>query len=97
MANSFVVQSISRWRGGVALALALALALAVAALSAGCKPKAERLRPAGAADAQQKGEPSVYRQAIDKAKALEKQINDRAIDPGEKARLGGPDPTGQDQ
>ncbi len=64
--------------------------------ASGCKPKPPKplaTPPAVQSDDQR----SVYRQAIDQAKALEKQINDRAIDPGEKARLGGPDPTGQDQ
>jgi hypothetical protein len=48
-------------------------------------------------EAPQRDQPSVFRQAIDQAKGLEKKINDRAIDPGENARLGGPDPTGQNQ
>ena len=40
---------------------------------------------------------SIFRQAIDEAKSLEKRINDRAIDPEEKARLDGQSPAGQDQ
>lgn len=76
---------------------ALVLLVAFAGLLPGCKPKADKPQPAGPASVKQNNEPSIYRQAIDQAKGLEKQINDRAIDPGEKARLGGPDPTGQDQ
>lgn len=43
----------------------------------------------------QEDQRSVFRQAIDQAKSLEKRINDRAIDPGEKGRIDEADPTGQ--
>lgn len=80
-----------RWPAVAVLLVALGL------IASGCQPK-QTESPAKAGGAVQKNDQrSVYRQAIDQAKGLEKQINDRAIDPGEKARLGGADPTGQDQ
>jgi hypothetical protein len=92
-ATQFVTYHWTR-RGCIALALLL---LVFGSLAVGCKPKSDRPPTAAQGNPKQEQEKSVYRQAIDQAKGLEKQINDRAIDPGEKARLGGPDPTGQDQ
>ena len=37
--------------------------------------------------------PTIIKQSIDRAKELGPKINERATDPGEKARLGGDDPT----
>ena len=37
--------------------------------------------------------PTIFKQSIDRAKELGPKINERATDPGEKARLGGDDPT----
>jgi hypothetical protein len=81
-ATQFVTYHWTR-RGCVALALLL---LGFGSLAVGCKPKSDRPPTTAPANPKQEQE-----------KGLEKQINDRAIDPGEKARLGGPDPTGQDQ
>ena len=40
-----------------------------------------------------KSNPTIFKQSIDRAKELGPKINERATDPGEKARLGGDDPT----
>lgn len=71
--------------------LGLAISLAV-----GCQPKPDAI-PAKPANQAAEDSRSIYRQAIDQAKSLEKRINDRAIDPEEKARLEGGNPAGQDQ
>lgn len=65
-------------------------------LGVGCQPKSA---PAPDRPAKQSAEDnrSIYRQAIDEAKSLEKRINDRAIDPEEKGRFGGEQSPGQDQ
>ncbi|MFO0455354.1 MAG: hypothetical protein ACK5Z0_05040 [Planctomycetota bacterium] len=69
----------------------LAISLAV-----GCQPKPDAT-PAKPANQAAEDRRSIYRQAIDEAKSLEKRINDRAIDPEEKARLEGGNPSGQEQ
>lgn len=65
-------------------------------LVVGCQPKPEAA-PAKPANQAAEDSRSTYRQAIDEAKSLEKRINDRAIDPEEKARLDKQNPSGQDQ
>jgi hypothetical protein len=65
-------------------------------LGVGCQKKSAP-PPAKPSNQAVENNSSVYRQAIDEAKSLEKRINDRSIDLGEKARFGGQNPAGQDQ
>lgn len=65
-------------------------------LGVGCQPKPSAA-PAKPTTQPAEDSRSIYRQAIDEAKSLEKRINDRAIDPEEKARLDAQAPAGQDQ
>lgn len=62
----------------------------------GCQPGTAKRQAEPSGEAVEDNR-SIYRQAIDQAKSLEKRINDRAIDPEEKARMEGNDPAGQDQ
>lgn len=68
----------------------------VISLGSGCQPKSAA-PPAKPSNQAAEDNRSIYRQAIDEAKSLEKRINDRAIDPEEKARLDQQNPSGQDQ
>jgi hypothetical protein len=65
-------------------------------LGVGCQKKSAP-PPAKTSNQAAENDRSIYRQAIDEAKSLEKRINDRAIDPEEKARLDKQNPSGQDQ
>jgi len=69
---------------------------AVVSLGVGCQPK-PAAAPSKPANQAAEDNRSIYRQAIDQAKSLEKRINDRAIDPEEKAQLDSQTPGGQDQ
>lgn len=72
----------------------LMFSMAVVIVEPGCR-QPESKPAADPAASSQEDQRSVFRQAIDQAKSLEKRINDRAIDPGEKGRIDETDPTGQ--
>jgi hypothetical protein len=70
-----------------------ALSSLIVAACSGCEDPSTPSEPKKSPATTSKSNPTVFKKAIDRAKGLEKEINDRATDPGEKARLGGDDPT----
>lgn len=90
-----MIQSVRTGNWRITSSVCKLIGVSVCLWGVGCRPVENQpsARPVG--DKSIEEQSSVFRQAIDQAKSLEKRINDRAIDPGENGRIDETDPTGQ--